>query len=168
MLSISLILFPQFKGMRMKILRGPYKGQLCEFRQILADDEFRVALQIKSKMIRVKKDDLKLVEGALQREIDEFQKRWELGWTKHEAERKEMLALPVGFFYTVLQHDLCWPGKFHQENISIPHKLKPPPKPNLPNQSFPGPLRSTIAGRPRRRRGPPPILHSRPGLAGRR
>ncbi len=37
-----------YKGLKMKILAGPYKNQLCEFRQCINDDNVRVALHIKS------------------------------------------------------------------------------------------------------------------------
>ena len=59
----------KWRGLVLKIVKGVYKGQLCEFRQILNDDEFRVALQIKSKMIRMKCEDLRVVEGPMKQEV---------------------------------------------------------------------------------------------------
>jgi len=61
----------KYQGLRFKILKGAYKGQVAEFRQYINDFELRVALSIKAKMIVVKKDWLKIIDAHKAKEIEE-------------------------------------------------------------------------------------------------
>ena len=57
-----------YLGIRFKILRGVYKGQLCNFRQYVDHNTLRVSLSIKPKMIAIAKTDL-IPDGWVQ--VDE-------------------------------------------------------------------------------------------------